>query len=160
MMRSSEFGKISIHAPRTGSDIRRETVETVFAYFNPRSPHGERPLTRSAVASKSRFQSTLPARGATAFCDFSPAQSRFQSTLPARGATKPRPRDAARTAISIHAPRTGSDNQEGLRARKGQISIHAPRTGSDMTCPTLSNARRYFNPRSPHGERPGASRVK
>ena len=138
MMRSSEFGKISIHAPRTGSDIRRETVETVFAYFNPRSPHGERPLTRSAVASKSRFQSTLPARGAT----------------------KPRPRDAARTAISIHAPRTGSDNQEGLRARKGQISIHAPRTGSDMTCPTLSNARRYFNPRSPHGERPGASRVK
>ena len=41
---TGEAAQISIHAPRTGSDIRRESVETVFAYFNPRSPHGERHL--------------------------------------------------------------------------------------------------------------------
>ena len=85
-------------------------------------------------------------------------------------------------AISIHAPRTGSDATSGRTSRRRtEISIHAPRTGSDgkatdMTCPTLSFqstlpargatfcwsrsrlAGRHFNPRSPHGERPGAPR--
>ena len=34
---------------------------------------------------------------------------RFQSTLPARGATKARAQRWNRLVISIHAPRTGSD---------------------------------------------------
>ena len=33
------------------------------------------------------------------------------------------------------------------------ISIHAPRTGSDWRRATKSTRPRYFNPRSPHGER-------
>ena len=55
----------------------------------------------------------------------------FQSTLPARGATLQRTADCAAVRISIHAPRTGSD-KHGL-----PLDIHA----------------KYFNPRSPHGER-------
>ena len=38
---------ISIHAPRTGSDIRLDIVLLFPMHFNPRSPHGERPKTRT-----------------------------------------------------------------------------------------------------------------
>ena len=123
---------ISIHAPRTGSDVAqqfsiyfknhfnprsphgerlRPSVRRIPAcHFNPRSPHGERLKPYSANAKRIQFQSTLPARGATAgtrtqtgiSLDFNPRsphgerQQRlkvlmeaniFQSTLPARGAT-------------------------------------------------------------------------
>ena len=147
---------ISIHAPRTGSDCRRAWR---------RRGLGE-------------FQSTLPARGATAFRARLRLQPcRFQSTLPARGATVP-PRVAAAgiRRISIHAPRTGSDGfqikqgyapgkfQSTLPARGAtamrrillyhkMISIHAPRTGSDWRVTAGSCKRSNFNPRSPHGER-------
>ena len=33
------------------------------------------------------------------------------------------------------------------------ISIHAPRTGSDLHFPLELHRHKYFNPRSPHGER-------
>ena len=33
--------------------------------FNPRSPHGERPLNAYGITETKAFQSTLPARGAT-----------------------------------------------------------------------------------------------
>ena len=35
--------RISIHAPRTGSDVLSGVAETLMEDFNPRSPHGERP---------------------------------------------------------------------------------------------------------------------
>ena len=78
---------ISIHAPRTGSDALRWIPCPATAYFNPRSPHGER---RDKLADRSHsivFQSTLPARGATPCAAFV----------------------LGGVAISIHAPRTGSD---------------------------------------------------
>ena len=34
---------ISIHAPRTGSDLALRVIQEIVAHFNPRSPHGERP---------------------------------------------------------------------------------------------------------------------
>ena len=169
--------QISIHAPRTGSDLRRVPGGFCRAadfnprsphgerrrkhppwqrtrYFNPRSPHGERPDKRCNQLRKRKFQSTLPARGAT------------RHVLSARHVKK----------ISIHAPRTGSDFRHRVRATQYLISIHAPRTGSDgqardehsrkhkfqSTLPArgatrLSSGRTttplYFNPRSPHGER-------
>ena len=79
---------ISIHAPREGSDRRLEHSEC----------HGY------------EFQSTLPARGATAIDKYLPTVYH----------------------ISIHAPREGSDVQTlepGTQATA--ISIHAPREGSD-----------------------------
>mgnify|MGYP006951014514 CR=1 FL=1 len=36
--------RISIHAPRTGSDLGRDRASAHHAHFNPRSPHGERLL--------------------------------------------------------------------------------------------------------------------
>ena len=146
------FNPRSPHGERrnpTGSGISER-------HFNPRSPHGERPALTAAVSSGEKFQSTLPARGATLRADgsksgythFNPRSphgerqvilivwacaSLFQSTLPARGAT-----------------------HQGVlcRCKVRKISIHAPRTGSDPQGTVTGADRFHFNPRSPHGERP------
>ena len=123
-------------------------------HFNPRSPRGERQYKTLANFVERAFQSTLPARGATA-----------------------EERGGARSVvISIHAPREGSDCQHdnyncpdrhfnprsprGERLdvdfdeyRRKSISIHAPREGSDASTFRQCCKRRYFNPRSPRGER-------
>ena len=101
---------ISIHAPRTGSDRTQLCYLYPTQNFNPRSPHGERHDRLHRGRSREPFQSTLPARGATApasgrgrrCSDFNPRSPHgerlargyqinpatiFQSTLPARGAT-------------------------------------------------------------------------
>ena len=145
---------ISIHAPRTGSDTSAATAANCTRYFNPRSPHGERrgktrpartsgtisihaPRTGSdarryrAASYSARFQSTLPARGATATAAVLGGEPVFQSTLPARGATWRKP----------------------WRVTGGRISIHAPRTGSDYLILSYFISGDNFNPRSPHGER-------
>ena len=56
---------ISIHAPCTGSDTVTSGMETSEDDFNPRSLHGERLRGRRDLHPRRRFQSTLPARGAT-----------------------------------------------------------------------------------------------
>ena len=56
--------------------------------------------------------------------------------------------------ISIHAPLTGSDDQVTFDDLMQQISIHAPLTGSDKGKVPRNREVRYFNPRSPYGERP------
>ena len=129
-----EFIPISTHAPRTGSDslistaskatntfqptlpARGATSDRFFrilirGHFNPRSPHGERPVSRglSGVIHR-QFQPTLPARGATVL--------------------------------------------DALVAQVRPISTHAPRTGSDHVDVNHDLSSFYFNPRSPHGERP------
>ena len=81
------YMRISIHAPRTGSDLRSA---------------GRYPLL-------DLFQSTLPARGATTVTKALAPHGAFQSTLPARGATLSNGLTQQQLAISIHAPRTGSD---------------------------------------------------
>ena len=55
--------------------------------FNPRSPHGERQNRYQVGDIIQIFQSTLPARGATTFAGLMTGVFSFQSTLPARGAT-------------------------------------------------------------------------
>ena len=57
--------RISIHAPRTGSDPRRGRTRRRNGDFNPRSPHGERQGAVRECCERKQFQSTLPARGAT-----------------------------------------------------------------------------------------------
>ena len=102
--------RISIHAPRTGSDWERYATDLHNKYFNPRSPHGERLKDNRIIDMSLKFQSTLPARGATVLLLHS------HRVL----------------YISIHAPRTGSDSRKFPTAYgNGGISIHAPRTGSD-----------------------------
>ena len=145
---------ISIHAPRTGSDVFADAHGRITAHFNPRSPHGERHgvLGYSPIAFE--FQSTLPARGATAASTVSTSVTRtFQSTLPARGATGGIQHFVPAIAISIHAPRTGSDPSRQWSLARPDISIHAPRTGSDGRAGAYGADAADFNPRSPHGER-------
>ena len=167
--------RISIHAPRTGSDHTPAPSLHPNHNFNPRSPHGERRKGRNVCIAEREFQSTLPARGATARKSLLPHCRVFQSTLPARGATKsifhpvesitisihaPRTGSDLKTIhdetgmnISIHAPRTGSDMKPVLRTSLKDISIHAPRTGSDERAVPARRCVAHFNPRSPHGER-------
>ena len=102
--------KISIHAPREGSDglpwrvknrqnnfyprsprgERRSSAPWTPCgpkNFYPRSPRGERPGRCPRPARRSAFLSTLPARGATWLPRFVWVSGVFLSTLPARGAT-------------------------------------------------------------------------
>ena len=126
--------RISIHAPRTGSDWRN----------------------RQCRRQARRFQSTLPARGATAqILMQQDVQLLFQSTLPARGATR-----GERGAVQLlpdFNPRSPHGERRTFSCAAGcaaSISIHAPRTGSDAPASSVDLVALHFNPRSPHGERP------
>ena len=78
----------------------------------------------------------------------------FQSTLPVWGATFPLIPFTKPFEISIHAPRVGSDDVRDEVTNIKRISIHAPRVGSDLCgFAKFCKAKRYFNPRSPCGER-------
>ena len=167
--------RISIHAPREGSDKLIAILTALRQNFNPRSPRGERHLVNIIILRKNLFQSTLPARGATKVSAAGRPVLKFQSTLPARGATKidrvlqiliaisiHAPREGSdfhnityskKTKISIHAPREGSDKSRGKYPISTGISIHAPREGSDQAQPLITKASTNFNPRSPRGER-------
>ena len=102
---------ISIHAPREGRDLPQPQLFGLYHHFNPRAPRGARPLTHIRRQRMQRFQSTRPARGATAVrkaVRF--LKTIFQSTRPARGATKRIAEPIHNVSISIHAPREGRDN--------------------------------------------------
>ena len=101
---------ISIHAPRTGSDKPCNGV----------------------VLRQQIFQSTLPARGATA---------PYFYLLFHRHYFNPRSPHGERHQLFQTPP------------MHRHISIHAPRTGSDQSASAFQSVQRYFNPRSPHGER-------
>ena len=82
-----QFGPISIHAPREGSDPMSGSKRWASTNFYPRSPRGER---RNPIAGLRLMLI-------------------FLSTLPARGATPAFPVPVVGNFISIHAPREGSD---------------------------------------------------
>ncbi len=107
--------RISIHAPRTGSDDDVSALEAQRPHFNPRSPHGERPRFLSKIRQESSISIHAPRTGSDGF--------RVEFTH-------------AEQLISIHAPRTGSDQPSVKALRFVRISIHAPRTGSDFTVTT------------------------
>ena len=146
--------EISIHAPRTGSDLLF-VRQTGFIHISIHAPRTGSDSEKKRAEWLNEFQSTLPARGATATAVATVLPSTlFQSTLPARGATQttrkcatvrsyfnPRSPHGERPyarykriqqrQISIHAPRTGSDGHYTAAGGFPRISIHAPRTGSD-----------------------------
>ena len=144
-------------------------------HFNPRSPRRERLYLFGKAFYRKRFQSTLPAKGATAAPRRKHGGIRFQSTLPAKGATGSGRYFGGVNHISIHAPREGSDHldnsmegsmyisihapREGSDGRRRcifhlqAISIHAPREGSDARHGRPPRAWYHFNPRSPRRER-------
>ena len=124
--------KISIHAPRTGSDkYQRPSSLRTSGYFNPRSPHGERPTWCSSKLCTAEFQSTLPARGATPRRDDSIRAHNFNPRSP-------------------HGERLCPVTQAGLPGNFNPRSPHGERLGDGTTLPCRQA---HFNPRSPHGER-------
>ena len=148
--------RISIHAPRTGSDTERNTQLTALNDFNPRSPHGERPSGSSSPMPNSLFQSTLPARGATKWKYVYTYSEKISIHAPRTGSDTGKNRHETGRIISIHAPRTGSD-PAGVRLQYCHaISIHAPRTGSDVLSPLQLASTSYI---SIHAPRTGSDRA-
>ena len=105
-----DLQRISIHAPRTGSDKRRSCLPILSTNFNPRSPHGERHTYRQDTLEKMQdFNPRSPHGERRDITGERLVSEEFQSTLPARGATEIDDIMKRGEEISIHAPRTGSD---------------------------------------------------
>ena len=166
-------GKISIHAPREGSDHAgdRKSIQlhrfqstlpvrgatSIGVYVDHLSLFQSTLPVRGATAdgivitdSAAEFQSTLPVRGAT--CGFSSplCRSKFQSTLPVRGATP----EICRAIVSSPRfqstlPVRGATGGVLETAPVRPISIHAPREGSDWMEGRPNYEAGNFNPRSP-----------
>ena len=101
--------QISIHSPRMGRDLLRGVPSEGQEYFNPLSPHGERPEKKFTLYDFSYISIHSPRMGRDpdfGFC-----------ALP--------------MSISIHSPRMGRDDMDDLRERIKAISIHSPRMGRD-----------------------------
>ena len=111
-------------------------------------------MSTSFSESRPLFQSTLPARGATRVSGSSRPPPIFQSTLPARGATATDASYPYKLVFQSTLPARGATLRRGPDEADGSISIHAPREGSDAGSRRDQPGRRYFNPRSPRGERP------
>ena len=179
-MVQNRHGAISIHAPREGCDVQiGRRAQDDAKHFNPRTPRGVRPLIMDAFIANAnfnprtprgvrrttgvylgipqRFQSTHPARGATASRAWRfLVATVFQSTHPARGATRCAPSCAALwTNFNPRTPRGVRLSQAVTFTGGNLISIHAPREGCDAAQGLPFNGdRQDFNPRTPRGVRP------
>ena len=154
-MKINEIVCISIHAPLAGSDLPIRIPFFRLAYFNPRSPRGERRRKTRPEPIANYFNPRSP-RGERRclqvcsfprFCDFNPrsprgerqkspyrlkAVKKFQSTLPSRGAT-PCIRFFHPSALNFNprSPRGERQNTGYYIFYVSRISIHAPLAGSD-----------------------------
>ncbi len=102
---------ISIHAPRGGSDKSEIRITACRNQnFNPRSPRGERLPCYSPMIGWRKFQSTLPAGGATNTGAYSLTGNQDFNPRSPRGERRTHlSAGAGENLISIHAPRGGSD---------------------------------------------------
>ena len=161
--------------PLRGATWLGEIMRYAPGDFNPRSPCGERPqplvvelradisIHAPLAGSDAEVQHAAPARGISIHAPLAGSDSSryrwkvgvksFQSTLPLRGATTAWGDELFYLDISIHAPLAGSDPRRLWYNSGGDISIHAPLAGSDLAPRPPSARGRYFNPRSPCGER-------
>ena len=135
MVPNQSIRDISIHAPRGGSDANPGNQPEWAGNFNPRSPRGERLGLCRTFRRMRKY--------------FNPRSPRGERPTPV-------PILSQATKISIHAPRGGSDVAFWKFSLASlSISIHAPRGGSDyLIALNHPQSQRYFNPRSPRGERP------
>ena len=143
--RCGKTGSISIHAPRVGSDRQGFPLEHAGGDFNPRSPCGERREEEIRAAQSQEFQSTLPVWGATTSSNSFLLPRLFQSTLPVWGATKALM--LKRQIDSNFNPRSPCGERPKQKHQHNQllkISIHAPRVGSDQLSRTFSVATSKF----------------
>ena len=124
---------ISIHAPRVGSDSFARFCSSGERDFNPRSPRGERRCSIPHPANSVKFQSTLPAWGATYTAAVLTVFGVISIHAPRVGSDGTFVKHFYVNPISIHAPRVGSDEDARGLNQPSCISIHAPRVGSDYS---------------------------
>ena len=127
--------RISIHAPREGSDpFSRPAWRPGRGYFYPRSPRGERPGQPSFEAWQDWLISIhAPREGSDPLPDMGRDVLCISIHAPREGSDQPfQLLFVTPLLISIHAPREGSDDYPVHTLDTGLlISIHAPREGSD-----------------------------
>ena len=146
---------ISIHAPREGGDSVDTYRVRAGRYFNPRPPRRGRHRIKTGFKLLILFQSTPPARGATASdIGLSCKIPNFNPRPPRGGRQCPCKSCCHLLYISIHAPREGGDVQRFINSTLSPpISIHAPREGGDLASGLPVRAGYHFNPRPPRGGR-------
>ena len=176
-MRICSALRISIHAPRTGSDEQAKAAYDALIQFQSTLPaRGATEAVLEGLLFTCQFQSTLPARGATRRYRAASYSARFQSTLPARGATAIQrctvndpnyfnPRSphgerrrvaAARTAAHIFQstlPARGATSAICFLPAGNLFQSTLPARGATRGTAAVRRRLIYFNPRSPHGER-------
>ena len=99
--------------------------------FNPHSPCGERPFSKSSNQGDPYFNPHSPC-GERLYIQLYPLQSQ---------------------PISIHTPHAGSDLEKEQFFTAEYISIHTPHAGSDTAQQFIDGCLGNFNPHSPCGER-------
>ena len=134
-----DYEKISIHAPRVGSDQAQSDWEQNDAI----SIHAPRVGSDSYIARgyvSVEISIHAPRVGSDP-TDRTPANRNCISIhAPRVGSDQARLQEQRETAISIHAPRVGSDRQSRLWRWWDRISIHAPRVGSDSKDAQISGS--------------------
>ena len=124
--------RISIHAPRMGSDSAGRWVDITTIPFQSTLPGWGATIAPAGLPHPCEISIHAPRMGSDMVsANPTDKELKFQSTLPGWGATRSWNTQTRNISISIHAPRMGSDV-------------------SPIACkPPISN----FNPRSPDGER-------
>ena len=173
--------RVSIRAPRAGSDHVCRDGRCGGTRFNPRSPRGERPAHPAGGHRGLLVSIRAPRAGSDQSlclsrcmpCGFNPRSPRgerlgiqhrtrqvrgFQSALPARGATLERRPQAALFDVSIRAPRAGSDARVNTVTQiMEQFQSALPARGATGAPCQVQGVPGGFNPRSPRGERQQAA---
>ena len=173
--------KISIHAPRTGSNRTSSSIFPGRPHFNPRSPHGERRKVLANWDNDLIISIHAPRTGSNrTSSSIFPGRPHFNPRSPHGERRKVLANWDNDLIISIHAPRTGSDRNMAVRAYPEKIfqstlpargaTRSATRSSSSLTFQSTLPARGAtvcrapnragtadFNPRSLHGERRNAS---
>ena len=127
--------EVSIHAPRTGRDLPRVPLR----------------LSRHVSIHAPRTGRDLRALLLDAYTGL------FQSTRPARGATFSRVIVTEKYPVSIHAPRTGRDLRAVIvECKVLEFQSTRPARGATRGPVGGEPVRSGFNPRAPHGARPGS----
>ena len=146
--------RISIHAPRMGSDhlVGYLRFLLYISIHAPRMGSDLRWTCRRAWSST--FQSTLPGWGATAYLSHCHRSPRFQSTLPGWGATITLPCSASWREFQSTLPGWGATGQSiSWLLSKAEFQSTLPGWGATRRHPRRFGQTPDFNPRSPDGER-------
>ena len=149
---------ISIHAPRTGSDDKFCCQEGIRAYFNPRSPHGERHGDWYDAWDSGAISIHAPRTGSDASALACPANiANFNPRSP--HGERPHRRLTVLPEQNFN-PRSPHGERPTSTRRCSTTSLFQstlPARGATRGSGDWQDDHQDFNPRSPHGERRMAS---